>query len=289
MSTGADAAGAGGTHLAGSRIAGYAAGTLRADQLGGAEAHLERCADCRAALAALVPRSRADAGWRQLSERLDEPSRSRPERLFVAAGVPEHLVRLAMATPALRRSWLVAAVLALLFALAAARLAPTASATLLLLVAPLVPVAGVALSYGPAADPMYEWGLVAPVSGLRLVLLRSATVLLASALLGAGAALAMPVRGPALFGWLAPSLAVVALVLALSAYLDPGVAAGAAGAAWAAAVLGAGRGGAGRSALLTGPAQASCVLVALLAAGFVAARRHRFEQAPWRPGRRPAT
>ncbi|GLW70148.1 hypothetical protein Kpho02_24470 [Kitasatospora phosalacinea] len=280
------AVGAEDVHVSASRIEGYARGALRAELFVEVEDHLGQCLHCRTVLASIASRSRTDAGWRQLSERLDAPSRSRLEGLFVTVGVPEHLARLAMATPVLRRSWLAAAVTALLFALLAARLSPAVSATVLLLVAPLVPVTGVALSYGPAADPMYELGLVMPVSSLRLVLLRSATVLLTSAVLGAVAALAMPVQGLALFGWLAPSLAVVTLALALSAYLEAGIAAGVAGAVWVASVAWAGWGSTTRSALLTGPAQAACVLVASVGAGLVAAQRHRFEQGSWRSGRR---
>jgi hypothetical protein len=44
--------------------------------------------------------------------------------------------------------------------------------------APLVPLVGVAVAYGPEADPAHELTATAPYSGLRLVLLRTAAVLI---------------------------------------------------------------------------------------------------------------
>ncbi|MFC8718706.1 zf-HC2 domain-containing protein [Kitasatospora sp. NPDC057198] len=263
--------------------AGLPAG-LTAGRRDAVERHLDGCAHCRDALAGALPADEADTRWRRLSaaldRALDEPSRSPAERLLLRLGVPEYLARLAAATPVLRRSWLLASAVTLLFAALAARLSPGVSATALLLVAPLVPVAGVALSYGPAFDPLYEFALVAPLGALRLVLYRTAVVLLVGTLLAVPVALAAPARGLALFGWLLPSLAVTALTLALAARLGPARAARTAGVGWLAVVALAARGGAAGSLLLTGPGQGAALLAALLGAGLVAAGRHRFGQLP---------
>lgn len=273
-------------HLQENQITAYAQGSLPAACFMVVERHLDRCADCRGLLSRGLPQDWAEARWQRLSGELDSPSRSLAERILLRLGVPDHMARLAMATPVLRRSWLVASVVTLLFTVVAARLSPGASATLLLLAAPLIPSAGVALSYGPAFDPMYELSLVMPTHSLRLILFRSITVLLASTALSALMTLALPVQGLVVFGWLAPSLAVTCLTLALSAFLDPTVAAWAVGAGWLVAALLAGQGSATGSLLLTVPGQGVVALLALTAAGFIAAQRHRFEQGSrWHPDR----
>ncbi|MBD0671948.1 hypothetical protein BU198_14855 [Streptomyces sp. CBMA156] len=275
-----------GPHVAGPLLAAYARGALPVERLPEVEHHLDGCAPCRAGLASEVPQAHTEARWQLLSEVLDEPARSPAERLLLRIGVPEHLARLALATPVLRRSWLIASVVTLLFAAVAARLSPGVSATALLVVAPLIPVAGVAMSYGPAFDPMYEFGLVMPLNSLRLVLLRSAVVLAAGTILSALVTLVLPTQGLAVFGWLAPSVAVTSLTLALSAYVDPTVAARTTGAGWIAAAAIAGRGGTTSSFLLTGPGQGTVVFLALAAAGFIVLNRRRFSQEPRRPARR---
>jgi hypothetical protein len=230
-----------GPHPDGGLIASYAQGVLPFDQVGPVEGHLDRCADCRGELAGDGEPGVTEVGWQRLSDLLDVPSRSLPERLVLRLGVPEHMARLALATPVLRRSWLVASLVTF--------------------------------------DPMYELGLVMPIHGLRLILFRSTTVLIASTALSALFTLAVPARSLVVFGWLAPSLAVTALTLALSAFLDPLVAAKVTGAGWLAAAAVAGEGGVSHSALLTFPGQVTVAALALLAAVFVAAQRHRFEQA----------
>ncbi|MFF6905713.1 hypothetical protein ACFY9Q_07225 [Streptomyces sp. NPDC012389] len=51
---------------------------------------------------------------------------------------------------------------------------------LLLVTAPVLPLAGVALSYGRHADPLYEVVTSTPSGGLRLLLIRAAAVLAVS-------------------------------------------------------------------------------------------------------------
>ncbi|MFJ8044091.1 zf-HC2 domain-containing protein [Kitasatospora sp. NPDC096147] len=276
-------------HLAVALLADYSRGAVPAGRLPELERHLDGCASCRDALAAEVSPQHTEARWQVLSEALDEPARSRAERLLLRLGVPDHWARLALATPVLRRSWLIASVVTLLFAVVAARLSPDVSATALLLAAPLIPVAGVAMSYGPAFDPMYELGLVMPLNSLRLVLLRSALVLTTSTVLSTLMTLVLPGQGLALFGWLAPSVAVTSLTLALSAHLDPTVAARAVGAGWIAVVAIAAQGRTAGSFLLTGTGQGGVALLALASAGLITFHRHRFSQAPRRPARHLTT
>lgn len=278
-------AGPEGGHLEQGLIASYAQGVLPLERCAPVEWHLDRCAVCRTALGAVTPPEATEAGWQRLSFAVDVPSQSLAERAIVSLGAPEHLARLAMATPVLRRSWIGASLVTLLFTVIAARLSPGASAVLLLMVAPLIPAAGVAVSYGPAFDPMHELGLVMPTQALRLILFRSTTVLIASTAVSALVTLALPEQGAAVFGWLTPSLAVTSLTLALSAFFDPLVAARATGAGWLVVSALAMGDGVRHSVLLTVPGQAVAACLALACAVFIAAQRHRFEHAV--RGRRP--
>jgi len=72
----------------------------------------------------------------------------RVERTIVRAGVKEHVARLLAATPSLRLSWFCAGTVAIMFT---SWVAQTGQRGLLffLIVAPLLPVAGVAAAYGP--------------------------------------------------------------------------------------------------------------------------------------------
>ena len=108
-----------------------------------------------------------------------------------------------------------------------------------LLAAPLIPVAGVALAYGPDIDPAYEASVVAPFPGGRLLLLRTAAVLGACLPLLGLAGVLIPGRGWASVAWLLPALAFTALVLAASTWIRPLVAATGVAVAWV-CVVGAG-------------------------------------------------
>lgn len=197
------------------------------------EPHLDTCAHCADRLVFAVDPVLLDRIWGRVDEAVDHPVPGRIERLLLWLRVPDHVARLMAATPALRRSWLCGAALTLLFTALMARLAGPANAHLVYLaVAPLLPVAGVAVSFGRRWDPAHEMGLVAPMSALRLVLTRSTVVLGTSLMLSALAALALPRLGLAAFAWLLPSCALTALSVALSARLDQVAAACTTGAGW---------------------------------------------------------
>ena len=168
------------------------------------------------------------------------PRRGRLERLLVRLGVSDSVARLATATPALRAAWLLATALALLFALATASNS-TASGLdrviVYLTIAPLVPLAGVALAFGTAVDPVHETTVATPIDRSRLLLIRTMTILVTSiAILVVGGAL---MGGPAVaaVAWLLPALAVTSGAIALSPRLGPQRAAATVGAVWILVVL----------------------------------------------------
>ncbi|MDG2114783.1 MAG: zf-HC2 domain-containing protein [Actinomycetota bacterium] len=153
---------------------------------------------------------------------LDAPRPSRPERLLRRLGTPSHVARLAVATPSLRRAWFVAIGLVVFVGLAAADPAdPRDDLFALLILAPLVPLLGVAMSFGPEADPAHEVTLSTPMRGIELVLTRTVTVLITSlGALGVASILA-PGRSVAAFGWVIPALGLRAAVLAGMTLVSP--------------------------------------------------------------------
>ena len=141
--------------------------------------------------------------------------------------------------PALRGTWLLALLSVTLGALLLDRAAGYASTrTLLLTIAPVIPVSGVALSYGPQADPLHEITAATPSGGLRLALTRTAAVLGVSlpALTLTGAAL--PASGaPGAAAWLLPGLALTLGSLTLASCVGCRTATAVVAGGWLAAVL----------------------------------------------------
>ncbi|MFF3662008.1 cupin domain-containing protein [Streptomyces olivochromogenes] len=143
------------------------------------------------------------------------------------------------AGPALRGAWAGAVALVAVGALALAYGGGfDGTRPLLLAVAPLVPVAGVALSYGRHADPLHEIVATSPSGGLRLVLMRTAAVLAVSVPLLTVAGLLLPAtdprlpQAPAAAAWLLPGLALTLATLALSGYVGCRTASAVVGGGW---------------------------------------------------------
>ena len=226
-------------HIDSETLERYATGTASSATAASAEAHLTGCADCRALLAPSVAASRLDAIWAEVDRQVDLTSRPLAERLLTRAGVREDTARLLAVTPSLRGAWLTSVLLASALAAFAANVSGSSGRgmVLFLTLAPLLPVAGVALSYGPAADPAYELTLAAPYSVLRLVLLRSVAVVTCTVALTALGSLVLADNGWRAVAWLLPALALSAATLALSVRTTPTWASAAVGTAWLCIVL----------------------------------------------------
>lgn len=149
------------------------------------------------------------------------PPRSRFERSLLALRVPEPTARLVAATPVLRWAWFAAVGVVLLLAASAGaeQWQPGDQLAVFLALAPVVPVVGVALAYGPHADRAHEVSVAAPMSGLRLILLRTVTVVAAAAAVSLFTVLAAPTGGWLRLAWLLPSLATTTTALALATHL----------------------------------------------------------------------
>lgn len=197
------------------------------------EAHLMACAGCRRDIATAAGPAVAAASWDAVADRIDRPHPRLVERLLGRLGVGNGISRLLAATPALQAAGLAAVTGVAVLAVVASRSLDAAGPFLVL--APLVPLAAVALSFAPTVDPAGEVGVGTPLHGAGLVVRRAAAVLGVSfGVLGA-AALALPDLGGAV-AWVLPSLALVLGALALATWMRAEVAVAGLAGGWLATV-----------------------------------------------------
>ncbi len=214
----------------------YAAFTLGPSGRASVESHLQACSTCRAAVAESEAAAgldhRLDHVWAATLDRIDVPRRSWLHRLAAAVGVPDHLARLLGITAAFRAAWVASVALVMAAAVAIERggLGPVP----FLLLSPLVPVVGVAAAYGGGTRDRScrPFEVATPFGELRLVLLRSTAVTVASIALLAAVSLLLPGVGLESVAWLLPALALTAATLALTTRVPPERAAWVVGVGW---------------------------------------------------------
>jgi hypothetical protein len=201
------------------------------------EAHLMVCADCRDKFAPLMPAAPLEEVWSTIRERVEAPRPGAVEKVLGWLGMSPDSARLLAAVPAFGGAWLLGLLVVTVFACTAAVFSETFGLAMFLLIAPLVPVAGVAAAFGGDADPCHELVTVTPHSALRLLLLRTVGVLVTSTPAVVLVGLALP--GSAWLGvsWLAPAAAGATLCLALAPLFGSTTAAAAIGASWSVAVV----------------------------------------------------
>jgi hypothetical protein len=151
---------------------------------------------------------------------VDAPRPSLLERLLLRCGVRDGTARLLAVTPSLRMAWLTGTALALTLVLAVAYSGERGVA-LFLALAPVLPVAGVAVAFGSRTEPLHEVVLAAPYSAFRLLLVRSAAVLSTSVLLLLLASALLPSSPRVSAAWLLPALALTCTSLALATRVEP--------------------------------------------------------------------
>jgi len=240
------------------------------------EAHLIRCDVCRADLGSGADVSSLERIWTGVAAEIHAPKPGLVERLIVRVGVPDYVARLLAATPSLRTSWIAAVAIALGFAVGAAH-AGRGGLLLFLILAPLLPVAGVAVAYGPGMDPTYEVGLTAPMRSFRLLFLRSVAVLGTTTVLAGIAALFLPRLDWTVVAWLLPSLALTLASLALATVTAPLVAAGTVAAGWIALTTLWLTSANDDLAAFHVPSQTAFAVLAIASAVVIAARNQKFE------------
>ncbi|MEU6541961.1 zf-HC2 domain-containing protein [Streptomyces sp. NPDC046859] len=219
-----------GWHAPDHLIAGYADGSLPDADAWSLEKHLESCASCAGRVSGAVRATQAGPVLAEVRDTVlaaARPAPLRTPRLLWAAA------------PAVRGAWLPAVLLVAFGAVVLAHVADFPGARpLLLAVAPVVPVAGVALSYGRHADPLHELAASTPSAGLRLALVRTAVVLAVSLPLLTLTGVVLPSSGaPGAAAWLLPGLALTLAALALGGWLGLRTATAVTGGGWLCAVL----------------------------------------------------
>ena len=195
------------------------------------EAHLERCPTCQARLVPVADLPRLDTVWAEVVETLDAPRPTHLERLLLRVGVREDLARLLAVTPSLQLSWITGTAIALALALVVAHSGERGVA-LFLALAPVLPVAGVAVAFSARTDPLHEVAVAAPYSSYRLLLVRSAAVLVTTLVLAVPATALLPSTPLVAAAWLLPALALVCTSLALATRVEPVVSSACLSAAW---------------------------------------------------------
>jgi hypothetical protein len=226
----------------------------------------------------VVDQRRIEANWRAITIELDAPRPSRLERALRRAGVPTPVTRMVAATPALRRAWYLSIVGVVLIGLGVADPTDRASLFALLVMAPLLPVLGVALEYGSAADPAHEIQVATPTHGLRLVAVRAATVLVVSVVAVVLFTLTNDAARPYTAVWLLPAVAVTTASLALMTVRPPRQAAAAVAVAWLVAVVVARTSADDPLAAFRAAGQLVAVAVIAAAVTVAVVRRERFER-----------
>jgi len=206
-------------HLTPELAAAYAAGRVGEPEAWSTEAHVEQCGSCARLVSGLADPAAL--------------SRVRARVLEQARPAARGFVRLAV-TPALGLPWLVA-VSGVVVGVLVLDLLDATRLPLLLLVAPLLPLLGLALGCTPPLDSGAELLASTPMSALRVLLLRAGAVLLVSVPPLLGVSL---LTGAGPLRWLAPSAGLVGLALALTTRLRVEVATGCAAGVWALAALG---------------------------------------------------
>jgi hypothetical protein len=218
-------------HLNPEEIRRYAQGTVPLGVAASLEAHVMKCAVCRGVISPHVDARRVDSIWLEVVDRVDAPRRSWPERMLVRLGVAEATMRLVAATPTLRGPWLLAVAGVIALAAWAAQV-DERFLRMFLVVAPLAPLAGVAVAFAGGLDPTREIGLAAPYSGLRLLLIRTVTVLAVTVPIVAVAGLALPGSHWLAVAWLLPTAGLSCVALAVTARMTPVVAVGVEASSW---------------------------------------------------------
>ena len=199
------------------------------------EAHFGSCDSCRQVLNAGIDPEWRDTLWLAVRNAVDRPAARPGEVLLTRLGVRQHLARLLVLTPAARPAGVLAVLAVLAFSLAASR-ALLDTRSVFLVLAPVAPVAGVALAYGRRIDPLYEVNASTPAGGFHLLLVRSTVVLVVSICASGLASLAVPEIGGSAV-WLLPSFALTLLALVLSTRVTTTTASAIAAASWLAGVI----------------------------------------------------
>jgi len=181
------------------------------------ESHLLECDRCRGELTSVHPRpvraSAADEVWARIADRIDvaaRPLRSSTTVLQVSTSSP----LLILATLAVALGVITSVAIA-------SAAAPRASLPLFVMLAPLAPVIGAVLAFQTGIDPAGQLAAATPLASGRLSFLRALSSCGLSLVAVAVSSVFVPVGLDDVAVWLLPGLALTALVVAISTWVDP--------------------------------------------------------------------
>jgi hypothetical protein len=225
-------------HAPAELLSAYVRGDLDHARVLSIEAHTLRCEECRARLSDLAA-PLAERTWPAIADTIDTPQVPWVERWLERLGVSPQTARLIGTTPTMRTSWFLSTLAALGFGVALSHAASGSSRSLpFLIIAPLMPVLAIGAVYGSPFANANEIERATPFAPWRLLLLRSMAVLTVCVVSSAALSLAIPGPETRAWLWLAPALALSAVVLALSTWLSLSRAATISGVLWIVTIVG---------------------------------------------------
>lgn len=243
------------------------------------ETHIVACGRCRNHLRGFVATTALEQSWESIADRIDRPRPRIVERLLGRVGVREDTARLVSATAALSGAWLIALAAITTGVTFVSRLAGVDGPFLAL--APLGPLAAVAVSFAAVAEPSGEAGVATPMNGLSLLLRRAVVVLVPSFVVIGIGGLVVPGLEAAVV-WVLPALALSSGAVALATFWPVEAASAGLALAWITTLVGArwlqGRTVAyGDVAVFSATGQLAFLALSLVAAWTIVTRQESYE------------
>src|SRR4051794_32443724 len=214
----------------------YASGESTGAFASSVELHLVVCSRCRAMVAPGAEAARLQTVWTKVVEEVMAPQAGPLERLLRRIGVTEPTARLIAVTPSLRAGWLSAIATLLAVSLLIAHVGDQGIAVFFI-VAPLLPMVGVAVAFAPPADAMHDMISASPYDNFRLLAVRAVAVVTATVGIVLLAGVLLPDARWLGVGGLLRALALSVLPLAAAPRIPPLYTAAALGAGWLAVTV----------------------------------------------------
>ena len=169
----------------------------------------------------LVEAPALDLVWDRIETAVLRSAQPAPIRAARALGLTEPASVLLTASASLRTAWLSSSAVALGFAMIASCFTHGGVLWPFLIVAPLIPAIGVAVSYDHAAESLETLIATTPYGRQRLILARTLAVLLTS--LPVAFVLSLLLPGPVWVAaaWLGPALAMIPVLMAIASFVGP--------------------------------------------------------------------
>ncbi len=219
-------------HIPDAALDAWLHGTIGSTDAASVEQHLVSCTTCQGRTAGTtIDDLDFEEVWYDIVESTAGHHRSSLGRAAGRLGLTEADTIQLGATRGFRLAWLSGFVAMLVVTIMVSSWHPARALEGYLVIAPLIPLLGVSVGFGPHVDPTYELSLAAPHSAIRSVLLRTAVLLaLSTPPISAAGALLEP-------WWVGPLATIPALVfvvatLAVATWRPPGQAAAVVSLVW---------------------------------------------------------